>query len=223
MRLPVRRGIAGAVRTMVSTITLVSAIGVAVWAQDLRIVDAVERQDREATRLLLAQRAEVNAAQADGATALHWAVHWNDFETATLLIGAGADPNALNELGVAPLALASLNASPEMAAALLRAGADPNVARPSGETALMTGARTGSVELVRTLLDSGAEVNADAHYRGSDGADVGGRGRPLRRGAHPPRGRRERPCPLEVWDHVVASGGSTRRSRDRSDPAGVWS
>ena len=166
MRLTVWRGIAGAVRTTVSTFTLVSAMGVAVWAQDLRLVGAVERQDREAVVGLLAQRAEVNAAQADGATALHWAVHWNNFETATLLVDAGADPNALNELGVAPLALASLNASPEMVAALLRAGADPNVARPSGETALMTGARTGSAELVRMLLAGGAEINANVHFRG---------------------------------------------------------
>ena len=137
-----------------------------VSAQDLRLVEAVAARDGETTRALVAQRVGVNAAQADGTTALHWAVHWNDLEAATLLIDAGANVNALNELGVAPLSLAAVNASPNMAAALLHAGADPNVARPSGETALMTGARTGSAELVQTLLHSGARVNEDSHFRG---------------------------------------------------------
>ena len=151
--------------TMLSAVVLMSGTSATASAQDLRLVDAVERQDREAARILT-QRVDVNAAQADGATALHWAVHWNDLETAALLIDGGADANALNELGVAPLSLAALNASPAMAAALLGAGADPNAARPSGETALMTAARTGSAELVRALLDNDADVNASVHFRG---------------------------------------------------------
>ena len=110
--------------TMLSAVVLMSGTSATASAQDLRLVDAVERQDREAARVLT-QRVDVNAAQADGATALHWAVHWNDLETAALLIDGGADANALNELGVAPLSLAALNASPAMAAALLGAGADP--------------------------------------------------------------------------------------------------
>ncbi len=152
--------------TRLATTALVLTMGATASAQDLRVVEAAARQQRETTRLLLAQGVDVNAAQADGATALHWAVHWNDLDTAALLIDAGAEVNAVNELGVAPLALAALNASSTMAAALLRAGADANAARPSGETALMTGARTGSAELVRALLEGGAEVNAQHHFQG---------------------------------------------------------
>ncbi len=135
-------------------------------AQDQRLVEAVERQDGDAIRTLLAESVDVDAPQPDRATALHWAAHWNDLDTATVLIEAGANANAVNELGVTPLFLAALNASAGMADALLRAGADPNVARPSGETVLMTGARTGNAELVRALLAAGADVQGSAHFQG---------------------------------------------------------
>jgi len=147
-------------------VVLLSEGSAVVVAQDLGLVEAVERQDLETVRALMAQDVDVSATQLDGATALHWAAHWNDLQTATLLITAGADVNALNELGVAPLALAALNASPAMADALLGAGADPNMARASGETVLMTGARTGSVDLVRALLRNGANANALGHWQG---------------------------------------------------------
>ena len=134
-------------------------------AGDALLADAAERRDRGAVRALLAESAAVDARQPDGATALHWAAHWNDVATARLLIGAGADVNAANDLGVTPLALAALNAGAEMAAALLRAGADPDAARPGGETVLMTAARTGNPDLVRSLLAAGADVNGTAHFR----------------------------------------------------------
>ena len=49
------------------------------------LVQAVRSQDMDAVRSLLAQGAEVNARQADGSTALHWAVHWEDQDTVDLL------------------------------------------------------------------------------------------------------------------------------------------
>ena len=138
------------------------------------LVDAVERQDWGVVRELLAEqepaatheRVDVNATHPDGATALHWAVHWNDVETAALLAAAGADVNAVNELGVAPLHLAALNASQTAADVLLRWGADPNRAGPSGETALMTAGRTGNPDLVRALLEFGATVDSNGHFQG---------------------------------------------------------
>ena len=98
-------------------------------------------------------------AQADGATALHWAAHWDDVEMAALLLRAGARIDAANDFGVTPLLLASGNGRPAMIALLLEAGADPNLAAASGEVPLMTAARTGSLEVVDALLDRGAEVN----------------------------------------------------------------
>ena len=134
-------------------------------AEDALLADAAERRDRGAVRALLAESAVVDARQPDGATALHWAAHWNGVETARLLIAGGADVNAVNDLGVPPLALAALNASAEMADTLLRAGADPAAMRPGGETVLMTAARTGNPDLVRSLVAAGAAVRGTAHFR----------------------------------------------------------
>jgi len=86
----------------------------AATSSDLHLVEAVERGDREGVRSLLKQNADVNTAQADGTTALHWAAHRDDLETAELLIGAGADVNAANHYGIIPLSLACTNGSAAM-------------------------------------------------------------------------------------------------------------
>ncbi len=135
-------------------------------AADLRLIEAAKYRDRAAVRALLDQKADVNARQGDGATALSWAAHWNDAETASLLIRAGADVNASNDYGVTPLSLACTKANAALVRMLLDAGANPNAARATGETPLMTCARTGSAEAVKALLDRGADVNAKENRRG---------------------------------------------------------
>ena len=129
---------------------------------DARLADAARRGDIGAVRALLAEGIEVDAPQADGATALAWAAHRDDAATADLLLLAGADPNAANELGMTPLMLAAENGSAPMVERLLQAGADPNLARPAGGTALMMAARSGSVAVVRRLVAAGADVDAAA-------------------------------------------------------------
>ena len=114
----------------------------------------------DAVRALVKQRADVNAAQGDGATPLHWAVHRDDLAIADLLIRAGARANAANDLGMTPLHLACTNRSAAMVERLLTADADPNAALPSGETVLMTCARAGDARAVKALLARGAAVNA---------------------------------------------------------------
>jgi ankyrin repeat protein len=135
-------------------------------AADAPLVEAAKNQDRAAVRALLAQKADVNAAQGDGATALAWAAHWSDAETAALLIRAGADVNRANDYGVTPLALACTRGNAVLVGMLLDAGANPNAARITGETPLMTCARTGSAEAVKLLLDRGADANAKEPRRG---------------------------------------------------------
>ena len=114
-------------------------------------------------RALLKQRVDVNAPQGDGATALHWAAHFDDPVTADLLIRARANVNAANELGVTPLALAS---SRPMVDKLLAAGANPNLVASTGESPLMVAARAGRADVVRALLSHGANVNAKENVRG---------------------------------------------------------
>jgi len=133
---------------------------------DTRLVDAAAKPDTEAVRQLIAQHADVNAPQADGTTALHWAAHWDDREMADVLIRAGANPKTTNAYGGTPLSEACTNSDAAMIEKLLSAGADPNAMSSEGETALMTAARTGSIDSVKALLDHGADVNAKEKWLG---------------------------------------------------------
>jgi uncharacterized protein len=128
-------------------------------ASDPRLADAAKQGDQAAVRSLLKQHADVNAPQADGATALAWAAYRDDAEMADLLIAAGAKENTANAYGITPLMLACTNRSAAMVDKLLKAGANPNAASVfAGETALMRCAATGNVETVKSLLAAGADV-----------------------------------------------------------------
>ncbi len=129
--------------------------------------DAAQQRDKDALRALIKQRANVNAAQPDGTTALHWAAHWNDAELVDLLLRAGANAKAVNRYGATPLAEAAPAGSAATIESLLRAGADPKtLTTPDGETVLMTAARAGNADAVRILLERGADVNAREKYKG---------------------------------------------------------
>jgi ankyrin repeat protein len=147
-------------------IALVAVIGVCA-APDVRLVQAAKGRNSAAVRALLNQKSDVNARDADGTTALHWAVRWDDLETAALLIRAGANPDAPNEYGITPLFLACTNRSAPMVAKLLAAGAQPNAASASGETPFMTCARTGNPHAVTAFLQRGVtNVNVTEPNRG---------------------------------------------------------
>jgi ankyrin repeat protein len=124
------------------------------------VADAAEKSERTAIRALLRQRADVNAAQPDGMTALHWAVQHDDLATARLLVEAKANVKANNHYGVPPLLLACQTGNEAMVELLLANGADANTVVRGGETVLMTAARTGKPGAVRALLKRGADVNA---------------------------------------------------------------
>lgn len=133
---------------------------------DLRVVDAAQKKDTAAIPLLLRAGADVTAAQADGSTALHWAVHWDDLETATLLILFGANLDAKNDYGATPLSLACTDANAAMVEKLVASGANPNTSTPAGETPLMRCARTGSSAAIRSLLAHKADPNAKDSEQG---------------------------------------------------------
>ena len=151
---------------MVLLTTLMLAVAGLGAAQDTRLLDAARAADAAGVIALLEQVGSANARQADGATALHWAAHWDHAAMADALVRAGADVGAANDFGATPLWLACLNGSEAMVAVLLAAGADANAALPSGETVLMTASRTGSVEAVRLLAAYGADLNAREQTRG---------------------------------------------------------
>jgi uncharacterized protein len=136
-------------------------LAVAAGAASSEVADAVMNKDKAALRALVAKNADVNAPQADGTTALDWAVRQDDMETVDLLIRAGANVSAANHDGATAMYLACINGSAAMVEKLLKAGVDPNATfLMHGETALMEAARTGSLDAVKILLDRGAQVNA---------------------------------------------------------------
>jgi uncharacterized protein len=132
------------------------------------VADAAKRGDREAVRAALARKADVNAAQIDGSTALHWAAERDDLDMADQLIRAGARVSARTREGVTPLQLAATNGSASMIDRLLKAGADANAPlSASGDMALMMAARTGKTDAIRVLVEAGANVNAKETWGGT--------------------------------------------------------
>jgi ankyrin repeat protein len=129
-------------------------------AERATLADAVEHRDKALVRTLVEKGGDVNAAQIDGTTALHWAAYHDDVETAALLLRSGANVNATNRYGVPPIALACRNGNAAVVKLLLDAGADANATVKGDETVLMMAARSGSIEAVKALLVRGAKHDA---------------------------------------------------------------
>ena len=131
------------------------------------VADAAMAGNKDAVRALLKQAADVNAAQGDGMTALHWAAMKDDAELVQTLLFAGANVRATTRIGAyTPLILAAKNGSGAVMAPLLKSGADANSATTNGTTALMLAAASGNAEAVQRLIDGGAQVNAKEPVRG---------------------------------------------------------
>jgi ankyrin repeat protein len=125
------------------------------------LLDTAQTGDHvTAMRLATAKGADVNAAGADGATAIMYAAANGDLELVRALIKAGADVKAKNQFGTSALTEAAIIGSAPIIEALLKAGADPNFKTPNGETPLMASARTGKVDAAKALLAAGADINA---------------------------------------------------------------
>lgn len=150
---------------MVMALRLWTALGAAAVfasaAPDAPLADAAMRGDVEQVRSLLKSGAEVNAAQGDGMTALHWAAELGSVPMAEMLIAAGASLEALTRLGgYTPLHLAAEAGRAPVAGKLLAAGANARAATTTGVTALHLAAEAGSTETITVLVKHGADVNA---------------------------------------------------------------
>jgi ankyrin repeat protein len=129
---------------------------------DAPVADAAMRGERDEVRRLLGEGADVNAAQGDGMTALHWAAANGDIELARILLPARPALEATTRIGsYTPLHLASRAGHAALVGALLRAGANPNpLTTTGGVSALHLAAASGSDETIGTLLDGGAQIDA---------------------------------------------------------------
>jgi ankyrin repeat protein len=136
-------------------------------AGDSPVADAAQQGNRDGVRALLTQGADVNAARADGMTALHWAAWRGDAELAQQLIYAGANVAATTRLGsYTPLMFAARNGHPDVVKVLLGAGASPSTTDAYGTTPLMLAAESGLTASLTALLQHGADVNAKESARG---------------------------------------------------------
>jgi ankyrin repeat protein len=125
------------------------------------VADAAMRGDTEGVRTLLRDGADVNAAQGDGMTALHWSALNGDLKTLNVLLYAGATVESLTRVGAySPLHLASSRGHGAVIARLLEAGCKPNPVTTTGVQPLHLAAQAGNPEGVKALLDRGADMNA---------------------------------------------------------------
>jgi ankyrin repeat protein len=154
-------------RVLVALVALVAMPALAYAAGSADAADAAQRKDLTALRTLVSKKVNVNAPQADGTTALHWAGALQRHRDGEAPAARGANPAVTNRFGASPLSEAALAGNVELIKALLEAGADAKTASSlDGETVLMSAARSGNLEAVRLLLDRGADVNARERYRG---------------------------------------------------------
>jgi ankyrin repeat protein len=130
------------------------------------VADAAMQGNKDVVRSLLKQAADVNAAQGDGMTALHWAAMKDDADLVQTLLFAGANVRATTRIGsYTPLILAAKNGSGSVIAPLLKSGADANSATSNGTTALMLASASGNADAVKLLIEGGANVNAKEPVR----------------------------------------------------------
>ena len=127
------------------------------------VADAAQRGDLESVRTLLASGQDVNVAQGDGMTALHWAAERGDLDIARLLISGGASTSSTTRIGAyTPLHVASRRAHLGVVNELLATGAEVNEHTEfGGSTPLhLAAAAFGSESVVAALLEHGADVDA---------------------------------------------------------------
>jgi uncharacterized protein len=152
---------------MVRVVGLVAALAISAsvtgtMTVERPVADAAARGDVAAVQDLLRNGADVNTAQGDGMTALHWAAERGDLPLAEVLIYSGANVNAGTRIGrYSPLHLATRGGHGDVVAALLRAKADANAATTnSGVTPLHLAAVAGRADVIEALLRAGAAIDA---------------------------------------------------------------
>ena len=123
------------------------------------VADAAMNGDAAAVKRLLQQGANVNVAQGDGMTALHWAARRGNVEMANTLLRAKASVTAVTRIGdYTPLHVASEVGSAPVVAALIKAGADPKALTTTGVTPLHLAALSGNASAITALVAAGADV-----------------------------------------------------------------
>jgi ankyrin repeat protein len=152
-------------RTPAFVLILWLAAGGAAVADDA-LADLIQAGNRDAALAMISDGADVNIAQGDGTTPLHWAVYKIDAELVAELLDRGAKPDVINNYGSSPLAEAVKIGELSLVEMLLEAGADLEAPNQDGQTALMLTARAGALDVAELLIERGANVNTRETWRG---------------------------------------------------------
>jgi uncharacterized protein len=134
-----------------------------VWAAGT-LIDATKANDSAGALALIKDKADVNAAESDGTTPLHYAVFHDDVALVDSLLKAGAKASVANKYGSTPLLEAAVRGNPLVIEKLVKAGADVNAGNGDGQTALLILSRTSNVEAAKFLISHGANVNVTEHW-----------------------------------------------------------
>ena len=154
-------------RRLLGGIGLALLLCASISAQSSQIANAAMNGDTETVRALLKKGLDVNEAQGDGTTALHWAAMKGDAELTQMLLFAGANHRATTRLGAyTPLYLAAKGGHSAVVAALLAAGADPKALTTNGATPLMIAAAGGDPRTITALVENGSDINAKDAAKG---------------------------------------------------------
>ena len=203
---------------IVFTVVAASLGGVFAETSGDPVIEAVQQGDTDALRTLIRQGADVNHAQGDGMTALHWAAQRNDPDAAGILIEAGARLEAGTRIGEhTPLHVASRVGGASVVDVLLESGAEVAVATTSGATPLHLAAREGHLAVARLLLESGADANAEEAEWGQTPLVFAAAWNRvevidelLRRGADPDRATRV----IDIPERARVDEGASRRAQN---------
>jgi len=116
----------------------------------------------DVTQLLLSHRANVNAVNSDGETALHYAARADreSVEIVRILLQKGADVNVRDRDGTTALMKVIEKWRPELALLLLEHNADTTAQTKRQVTALMYAAANNQASLIGPLVAKGADINA---------------------------------------------------------------
>jgi ankyrin repeat protein len=153
-------------RLVLAAIVLVCAAATA--QADSPLADTIKSGDRKAAIEMIGKGADVNAAQGDGTTPLHWASYQVDMDLVKLLIAKGAKADVKNSFGASALAEAVKVGNVELVKVLLDAGANANAANDDDQTPLMLAAKTGIVEIADLLVRHRAKVNVSEKWHGQN-------------------------------------------------------
>ncbi len=123
---------------------------------------AIEEKYPEAALLLIDKGCDINAVDADGQTALYYAVNELDMDNMRIihhLLQNGANVTHANSLGCTPLHLAVARSDKKLSAAFLEKGADINAVADRNGTPLHWAIDHHNLEMVNFLLVYGANGN----------------------------------------------------------------